>query len=114
MQNITVEFTNTGTEKYTTTIEETIYIYEDGELNSTAQFYDYELNLTPGMRRDFETNYVPPRYGTYYIKVLVNYGNRRTETWGVFRVSPPQEGNETGGGPPPPGGGGGGIKEVIR
>lgn len=109
IQNITVEFTNTGTKTYETSIYETIYIYENGRLNTSAQFYDYEINLTPGGRRSFITKYQPPDYGTYYIKLLINYGNRRMETWGIFRVTTTEEGNETGDGeePPPPGGGGG-------
>ena len=107
IQNITVEFTNTGTTIYNTTIHETIYIYDDGNLNSTAQYYDYTVLLYPGMRRNFKTSYVPPRTGTYYIKVVVRYGSRKTEAWGAFVVGIPGEGeNETPGeGPPPPGGG---------
>lgn len=108
IQNITVEFTNTGTSAYNTTITEKIYIYEGGNLNFTQEFFDYTIPLFPGMRRHFRTSYKPPRVGTYYIKVLATYGSRRLETWGVFRVQVPGEGNVTEPGPegPPPGPGG--------
>lgn len=107
IQNITVEFTNTGTTIYNTTIYETIYIYDSGNMNVTAQYYDYTVPLYPGGRKHFRTSYVPPIAGTYYIKVVVLYGSRKTEAWGVFTVSLPGEGNETAppGGQPPEGGG---------
>jgi hypothetical protein len=102
IQNITVEFTNTGNVVYNTTIFETVYIYDDGNLNRTAQFYDYTSLLYPGERKHYRASYVPPMSGTYYIKAVVHYGPRRAEAWGVFVVVTPSEGNETG----PPGDGG--------
>ena len=108
-QNITVEFTNTGTTPYNTTIYISVYIYENEKLNLSAQYYDYTVPLFPGMKKFFKAYYMPPRVGTYYIKVLVHYGSRRMETWGAFSVSVfevPENVTEVPIPPGPPAGGG--------
>ena len=84
IQNITVEFTNTGTTTYNTTIQETIYVYDNGNLNVTAQYYDYTIPLYPGMRRNFKTSYVPPITGSLG-RLCCRYswggGGRRNAWW---------------------------------
>jgi hypothetical protein len=83
-QVIFVEFTNTGSENYTAQIEENLYLYDDGQLNEVAYYYDSSVFLFPGMKRAFNTTYTPMQNGTYYIKVKASYGSRRTEVWGSF------------------------------
>jgi len=88
LQNITAEFTNIGSLPIgTARIEETIYYYNITKLDPIAYYYDSYTSLAPGMKRSFRIIFMPPNFGTYYIKVRVPYETKVTETWGVFTVS---------------------------
>lgn len=88
-QKIYVEFLNSGTENYSVKLETFVYFYEDGKLEEMAYYYDSTVELFPGMRRPFESVFVPNEMGTYYIKARVNYGTKRIEAWGSFYVTYP-------------------------
>jgi hypothetical protein len=88
-QNIYLEFLNSGTENYTVKIEEFVYFYEDDKLEEMAYYYDSSVQLFPGMRRPFQSSYVPRDMGTYYIKARITYGTKRMEAWGSFYVQYP-------------------------
>lgn len=85
-QNIYAEFINTGTNPVTAKIEEKIYIYANGTLKPIAYYYDISVPLNPGMRRSYNTVFVPPSVGLYYIRARTSYDNKIIETWGVFSV----------------------------
>lgn len=86
VQSITTEFTNIGSLPLTERIEETIYFYNETKLSPVAYYYDSSAYLIPGMKRIYKTVFVPPYYGTYYIKARVSYDTKVTELWGVFSV----------------------------
>lgn len=86
VQNITAEFTNIGSLTLTSKIEITIYYYNETKLDPIAYYYDSYAQLFPGSKRSFKTDFTPPYYGTYYIKVRVPYDTKVTELWGVFSV----------------------------
>ncbi|MFH0929016.1 MAG: hypothetical protein V1818_01515 [Candidatus Aenigmatarchaeota archaeon] len=88
IQDIYVEFLNSGTEKYTLTLEVFIYYYSD-RLKEMAHYQDSSVVLYPGMRRPFETKFLPNEMGYYYIKVRVTMGTKRMEAWGSFYVTYP-------------------------
>jgi hypothetical protein len=85
-QNITTEFTDTGSLPMEIRMETYVYIYNNGTLNLSGQYIDTTAYLNPGMRRTFRAMYTPPDIGTYYIKVKVIYESRVAETWGIFNV----------------------------
>jgi hypothetical protein len=87
IQNITAEFTDTGSVPVTSRIELTLYFYNSTRLDPIAYYYDSYVNLLPGEKRSFSVSLMPPSYGTYYIKVRVPYETKVTELWGVFSVS---------------------------
>lgn len=89
MQNITVEFINTGSTNYSARIELTIYMYNNtsGSLESLATYYDSSVFLNPSERRIFNTVFLPNQVGVYYIKARVPYGFRLAEIWGSFFVT---------------------------
>jgi len=90
VQTIYVEFVNIGSESYQTKIEEFIYFYDDSGMNQVAYYYDSTIMLYPGMRRPFETKFVPSEMGFYYIKVRVTLGTKRMESWGSFYATFPE------------------------
>jgi hypothetical protein len=85
-QTISTEFTNIGSLPMTARIEEIIYYYNTTKLDPIAYYYDSSVNLMPGMKRFFRTFFMPPNYGSYYIKIRVPYDTKVTETWGFFSV----------------------------
>lgn len=85
-QEIYVEFTNIGANKYTSRIEIKVYYYSNGRLNETAYYYDSSVLLYPAMKRDYHAVFVPSMDGIYYIKVTVRYETKVIETWGIFGV----------------------------
>ncbi len=88
LQNITAEFTNIGSLPITTAkIEETIYFYNVTKLDPIAYYYDSSVSLAPGAKRFFKTVFMPPLYGTYYIKARVPYDTKVAEIWGAFSVT---------------------------
>jgi len=87
VQDIFLEFINTGTTSYTAQMREFIYLYGEGGLILKANYFDSIVSLTPGDRRSFITHFSPPQTGLYYIKVNVPYDARVIETWGVFYVT---------------------------
>ncbi len=88
-QEIIVDFFNSGSTNYSATIEVTVYIYNSttGGLQQLADYSDITVHLYPGERRNFKTNFLPNRVGTYYIKVRVPYDARVSEQWGSFFVT---------------------------
>ena len=84
IQNISVGIRNTGTEPYMARIEEFVYFFNNITLIEVAHYYDTEVYLNPGMRREFETIFTTNRMGFYYIKLRITYGSKRTEAWGSF------------------------------
>ncbi|MEM7819638.1 MAG: hypothetical protein QXD48_02305 [Candidatus Aenigmatarchaeota archaeon] len=90
-QNITAEFTNTGTKTFTAKIEEYIYFYQNGSLIPIATYFDNSVILNPGMKRSYKTVFIPPEVGIYYIKLRVSYETRIAELWGIFYVVYPSQ-----------------------
>lgn len=86
IQNITAEFTNIGSLTLTSKIEITIYYYNGTRLDPIAYYYDSYAQLFPGSKRSYKTAFMPPYYGTYYIKVRVPYDTKVTELWGAFSI----------------------------
>lgn len=86
IQDIEVEFTNTGSEAYNVKIEVTLYWNNNSKLQQMAYYYDSEVLLNPGMARTYKISFLPPNLGLYYIKVKVNYDSRVVEKWGAFYV----------------------------
>jgi hypothetical protein len=87
VQTITAEFTNIGSLTLTSKIEITIYYYNGTRLDPIAYYYDSYVQLKPGLKRSYKTAFMPPYYGTYYIKVRVPYDTKVTELWGSFSVT---------------------------
>ncbi len=88
IQNITVEFINTGSTNYTARIEIALYFYNNttGNLDELATYYDASVFLFPGERKNFKISFLPNRVGIYYIKARVIYGAKVGEQWGSFFV----------------------------
>ncbi|MEM7825071.1 MAG: hypothetical protein QXO27_03820 [Candidatus Aenigmatarchaeota archaeon] len=85
-QKIYAEFINTGTNSVTAKIEEKIYSYVNGSLKPLAYYYDTSIPLNPGMRRGYNTVFIPPYVGLYYIQAEASYDYKKVETWGAFSV----------------------------
>ena len=88
VQTIFTEFANTGTEMYALKIEEFVYFYDNG-LQEIAYYYDSTVDLYPGMRRQFETKFIPLEMGVYYIKLRISLGTKKMEAWGSFYATYP-------------------------
>ena len=88
-QTIFTEFVNSGSENYTLKIEYFIYLYRDDGMDEVAYYYDSAGSFGPGMRRLFETKYIPLEMGFYYIKVRVSMGEKKMESWGSFYANFP-------------------------
>jgi hypothetical protein len=88
-QNVTVEFTNTGTGNYSARIEMTVYFYNTTTLSleQLATYQDNYAFLNPGERKSFSTVFIPTKLGTYYIKARVPFGSMVNEGWGSFFVT---------------------------
>ena len=95
VQNIYMEFMNTGTKNFTGTVGIKLYLYKNGRLNPLSEYLDVPYLLSPGRRRPFRTSYYPPENGTYYIRARAAYSTRVAETWGSFVVVPFSEQNQT-------------------
>jgi hypothetical protein len=85
-QNIYAEFSNTGTTQVTAIIEEKIYFYDNGRLNLSAYYYDASVLVKPGMKRGFDTVFIPPQIGTYYVDTKASYSTKKVEVWNAFLV----------------------------
>ena len=88
LQDILVEFKNTGSVPLTEKIEVRIYWnYETGKLQLMAYYYDTQNTLKPGERRSYLVHYLPTALGLFYIKVRIPYDGKVQETWGAFMVT---------------------------
>lgn len=89
-QSIFTEFSNIGSTNMTSRIEITIYYFDSPYLNKTAEYNDIYVFLHPGDRRSYDTNFIPPYEGLYFVKVRVPMDYRVMEQWERFRVYEPQ------------------------
>lgn len=86
VQDILVEFKNTGSAPVTEKIEVTVYTLSGSKLQPVAYYYDSYVALNPGMRRSFENMFIAPYPGLFYIKAKAYYESKIAETWGAFLV----------------------------
>ena len=86
IQQIYVEFENTGTEDVVMKMEIKVYGYENGTLKPLAYYYDAPAIVKIGMRKGFSTSFIPSDTGIYYIQAKAEFDTKVTETWGAFQV----------------------------
>lgn len=117
-ESVFVEFTNIGSTNMTSRIEVTIYWYDDGYLNKTAEYNDVSVFLHPGDRKSYRVNFIPPYVGRYYVKVRVPMNYRVMEAWDRFWVYGPGTGTTTTVTAPPAApsapAAGGGVSPIYR
>lgn len=85
-QTVFVEFLNIGSSTLDMKIEHHYYVYNESRLDIVASYYDNRVFLPAGSKRRFNTTFVAPEAGLYYVRVRIPYNTKVTQTWASFLV----------------------------
>ena len=85
-QSVFVEFLNYGSETLNMKIEHHYYVYDDGKLDLVASYYDSQYLLPAGSVRRYNSTFMPPETGLYYVRIRIPYNNKVVQTWESFYV----------------------------
>jgi hypothetical protein len=85
-QSVFVEFLNYGSTTLDMKIEHHYYVYNEGKLDLVASYYDSQYLLPPGSKRRYNSTFLAPETGLYYVRIRIPYNNKVAQTWESFYV----------------------------
>lgn len=91
-QTVFVEFHNIGSSTLDMKIEHHYYVYNESRLDIVASYYDSRVLLPAGSKRRFNTTFIAPVAGLYYVQIRIPHNNKVVQTWEsfyVYSVGPP-------------------------